>query len=391
MPTVTGTPGADILRGGVGDDIIRGGGGNDTLYGGGGTNTLFGEDGDDLFVWERSGFGVDAFDGGAGRDTADFGAYDPSSFFFTQPLSFIVGASGAISGMASFYQRGTGYYDVEIASLVNVERLVTNLYANVQLSGYQRDIEVVGSNVSDTIRTGAGNDRIMGGGGNDVLDGGAGFDVAVYSGFRSAYGQISQTRVTGGPEGGADTLSNIEALQFLDGRIVFSASAPNGVWEDDGATIAIARLYDTVLDRLPDMAGLVHYRAAVDAGYDLRHFAQAMIESPEFIARYGALDNEAVVRQLYRAVLNREVDATGLADYTRALNNGLSRADLVLILSESPEHRTLYEPVWQNEVRASQSQSSHALSATGDDAGHVFTPEPLLPHVGFDAPADWIL
>ena len=394
MPTLTGTQGADVLRGGGESDIIHGGGGDDVIYGGAGNNALFGDDGNDLFVWQRDGFGVDAIDGGAGRDTVDYSAYDPASFFFTQPLAFIVGASGQISGVASFWERGSGYSNVEIASITNVERLITNRYAEVRLSTYTRDIEVVGSGVADSITTGAGNDRLFGGGGNDLLNGGAGFDVAVYSGFRGAYAAISQTRVVGGPEGGADSLTNIEALQFLDGRLVFSESAPNGVWEDDGATIAIARLYDTVLDRLPDVGGLSHYRAAVDAGYDLRHFARVMIESPEFIARYGALDNDGLVRQLYRAVLDRDVDSTGLAGYTQALNNGLSRAELVLILSESVEHRALYAPVWQDQVRMSQTGLFSAQTFSEDDkgAGHLVPMDPLLPHIAIDvATSDWVL
>jgi hypothetical protein len=385
MPILNGTDRADILRGGTTDDTIHGGGGNDVIYGGGGTNLLFGDEGDDTFVWERSGFGVDTIDGGAGRDTADFGAYDPASFLFTQPLTFTVGSLGEIRGVASFWDRGQGYYDVAIASITNVERVIVNRYADVRLSSYQRDIEIIGSSVADRITTGAGNDRIQGGGGNDVLDGGAGFDVAVYAGFRGAYGQISQTRVAGGPEGGFDTLANIEALQFLDGRLVFSATAPNGVWEEDGATVAIARMYDTVLDRLPDTPGLIHFRSAVDEGYDLRHFARVMVESPEFYARYGLLDNEGLVRQLYRAVLDREPDPVGLAEYTQALNNGLSRAELILILSESPEHRTLYQPVWDNQVRTSQ---TGLYPSAGPDDAHKFT---LDAHSPVDAHAsDWL-
>ena len=392
MPTLTGTQGADVLRGGAGDDIIHGGGGDDVIYGRAGNNVLFGDDGNDRFVWERDGFGVDVIDGGAGRDTVDFSAYDPASFIFHQPLAFTVGPSGQISGVASFFQRGFGFYDVEIAGITNVERLIANRYADVRLYTYQRDIEVIGSSVADVITTGSGNDRIFGGGGNDFLNGGAGFDVAVYSGFRGAYTHITPTRVVGGPDGGVDSLANIEAFQFLDGRLVFSDAAPNGIWEEDGATVAISRLYDTVLDRLPDVGGLSHYRAAVDVGYDLRQFAQAMMESPEFIARYGALDNEGLVRQLYRAVLDREVDATGLAAYTQALNSGLSRVELVLILSESAEHRTLYEPVWQDQVRTSQTGLFRAVSVVDKDGDTVVATEPLSPHFGFETlTSDWIL
>lgn len=253
----------------------------------------------------------------------------------------------------------------------------------MRLGAYDRDLEVVGSRVADTITTGLGFDQIRGGG-NDVLDGGGGFDTAVYAGFRGAY-QYSQTRVAGGPEGGFDTLANMEALQFLDGRWVFGWG---GRWEPDMATIAIARLYDTVLDRLPDFEGLSHYRGAVDDGYRLLDFARAMVESPEFIGRYGALDNEGLVRQLYRAVLDREVDAKGLAEYTQALNGGLARDELVVILSESPEHKALYQPVWDDQVVTSQNGLAPAAAVAWDDGKSLDAL--TIPHLD-TGHSDWML
>jgi uncharacterized delta-60 repeat protein len=63
--TVTGTPGADVLRGGNGDDVICGLGGSDRLFGGTGNDILRGGPGDDMLL---GGEGDDAIVGGPGGD-----------------------------------------------------------------------------------------------------------------------------------------------------------------------------------------------------------------------------------------------------------------------------------------------------------------------------------
>jgi Ca2+-binding RTX toxin-like protein len=50
MPTITGTPGPDILNGTAGADSISGGEGNDQLFGRGGADTLTGGNGSDAFI-----------------------------------------------------------------------------------------------------------------------------------------------------------------------------------------------------------------------------------------------------------------------------------------------------------------------------------------------------
>ncbi len=73
---------------------------------------------------------------------------------------------------------------------------------------------------NDTISGLAGNDSITGGYGNDVIDGGDGLDIAIFQGNRAAAtisntGLGSWTVTTA--NGGTDTLTRIEQLQFADG------------------------------------------------------------------------------------------------------------------------------------------------------------------------------
>jgi large repetitive protein len=76
-----------------------------------------------------------------------------------------------------------------------------------------------------------GNDRIIGGGGNDNIDGGTGIDTSVYSSFisdyvfsRNASGALVVTGAGAGAVDGADTLVNVEFLEFLNGVVVPTAN-----------------------------------------------------------------------------------------------------------------------------------------------------------------------
>jgi Ca2+-binding RTX toxin-like protein len=76
---------------------------------------------------------------------------------------------------------------------------------------------------NDTINGGGGSDTIIGGPGDDVIDGGTGADMAVFTGQRSAYtittptAGVTQVADSVVGRDGADTLTNVEVLQFSDG------------------------------------------------------------------------------------------------------------------------------------------------------------------------------
>jgi Ca2+-binding RTX toxin-like protein len=114
MATITGTSGNDSLNGTSGDDTVSGLGGNDTLAGSGGT---------------------DFYDGGAGSDTLNLAS----------AVTAVVVAGGTISG---------GY----TGSFTSIER-------------------ILGSNLNDSITTGAGGQNLSGRLGNDTLAGGTGIDT----------------------------------------------------------------------------------------------------------------------------------------------------------------------------------------------------------------------
>ncbi len=147
-----------------------------------------------------------------------------------------------------------------------------------------------------------------------------------------------------------DQLHNGAARQ--DVLAAFSESAENksltqskvaaGIWDRSESAEQVARLYDTVLGRLPDTSGLAFWSGKLDAGsMKLEDVASSLSGSTEFTTRYGGLSNHDFVEALYRNTLGRSAGAGESDGWTRALDNGaLSRSGVVLGFSESAEHIT---------------------------------------------------
>ena len=64
----------------------------------------------------------------------------------------------------------------------------------------------------------------------------------------------------------------------------------------------------------------------------------AATASTEFQQTYGSLGNRDFVKTIYQNALHRVADDEGLNFWTAGLDAGISRAQMVVDLSESPEH-----------------------------------------------------
>jgi hypothetical protein len=173
---------------------------------------------------------------------------------------------------------------------------------------------------------------LQGWGGNDQIEGGAGLDVALFSGLAAGYSVVrSGSAITVTGFDGTDHLSNVERLGFSDKRIAF---------DTEGTAGQAYRLYQAAFDRAPDEGGLGFQIRALDAGWGLKDIAKDFLASPEFGARYGNLDNTQYITALYNNVLHRAPEAAGLAYHSEALVSGLvDRAQLLINFSESPENQ----------------------------------------------------
>ena len=196
---------------------------------------------------------------------------------------------------------------------------------------------LIGNGAANALSGGNGNDVLIGGTGNDSLDGGAGRDTAMYGGLFRSYDIDYLTgagSVAGGPEGGTDALASIEALRFREGTLIFDL---------DSAASQVTRMYDTVLQRLPDGAGLdLWVDLLTGGGGTLKQVANGFLNSAEFHAATGSLSNADYVEYLYAHALGRASDAAGKSHWVGQLDSGAAdRADLLIGFSESQEHRNL--------------------------------------------------
>jgi hypothetical protein len=102
----------------------------------------------------------------------------------------------------------------------------------------------------------------------------------------------------------------------------------------------VVRLYFAAFNRIPDYGGLLFWIHAYRAGTSLETIAQAFVDSPEFQQTYGNLNNTQYVTLLYQNVLGRAPDPAGLAYWVGLLDsNTLTRGQVLLGFSESEEHQ----------------------------------------------------
>jgi methionine-rich copper-binding protein CopC len=193
-----------------------------------------------------------------------------------------------------------------------------------------------GGGGDDTVESGAGNDQLFGESGDDLLSGGDGVDVAYFLGnftgvgTNSSFVQNSDGTVVVTSPDGEDTLVGVERMHFSDVNVALDIEGNAG---------QAYRLYQAAFDRTPDLPGLGYQMNALDIGLTLLDVAQNFINSPEFSATYGSLDNTQFVTQLYANVLHRLPDAGGLAYHVARLDSGAPRSAILVGFSESPENK----------------------------------------------------
>jgi YVTN family beta-propeller protein len=101
----------------------------------------------------------------------------------------------------------------------------------------------------------------------------------------------------------------------------------------------VARLYSAYLLRTPDVGGLTYWLGKYRGGRSLSWISSSFAASSEFRTRYGSLSNKDFVLLIYRNVLQRSPDAGGVAFWTKKLNGGTSRGQVMLNFSESSEYK----------------------------------------------------
>jgi hypothetical protein len=204
------------------------------------------------------------------------------------------------------------------------------------------------------------------------IDGGAGIDTLVYSSTSTPV-VISKsggnTVVTNTVTGEVDTLINVERLKFADTAIALDTGGVGG---------QAYRVYQAAFNRTPDLGGLGYWIGGMDSGASLKNVAQGFVNSAEFKAVYGSNPtNELFVAKLYDNVLHRAPDLGGYNYWLGILNSGQgTAADVLAAFSESPENQSGVISVIEKGMRYTPYVSptySLSASATAVNEGAVAT------------------
>jgi hypothetical protein len=288
--------GNDRLEGGfLASNYIWGGSGDDNLTGGGLLDRIYGEDGNDYLESYADG----QLYGGSGNDTL-IGRWDGTIY--------IDGGSGAdsMTGDAG-----------------------SNIYV----------VDTLADNITDTFVPQFDNVPNP-------------FDTAIFTAPRLAYALALGSNVpdTISSNDGSISLETMERLAFTDGEFRVETS--------DIAAQAY-RLYDATLDRPPDQSGLKFWLGALESGSTtLQQAADGFTCSPEFQNKYGSLDNGGFVDLIYDNVLERDPDLGGFQSWLNAMANGVSRSEVVLGFSESPENIELTRPAVEQGIWVRDDQAA---------------------------------
>jgi len=289
-----------------------------------------------------------------------------------------IGASSGVNSYRTYFDTGgvdtvnlsnytTGAYFHMGTSIVGAQRAVgvsmSTADRQLMLAGtapqslrwFYGDYEnAIGGVGNDVITGNTLSNAITGAAGNDTIDGGEGIDKAVYSGAAASYTiKIASTNSTvtdkTANRDGADTLTNIERLQFTDTMLALD------IGKDQIAGSGYM-LYKAAFNRTPDVGGLGYWISKMDIGMSYSDVSKNFVTSAEFQTAFGGSNPSVnmLVTKLYNNVLNRTPDAGGLTFWQDKLNTGWSTADVLGFFSTSAENVTNVTPLIANGIQYQQ-------------------------------------
>jgi Ca2+-binding RTX toxin-like protein len=204
------------------------------------------------------------------------------------------------------------------------------------ITGTDGQDSLKGTSGDDQITGGADDDLLQGDAGNDTIDGGNGNDlIAGFGGSDSILGGDGNDSINGGD--GADKLYGGDGTDLLVGKAGnddLRGGDYNPLLTAHGQ---VYRLYLAALDREPDEVGFANWVAALANGTTLAGITTGFVNSTEFQARYGVLNDTQFITLLYNNALDRAPDSGGLAHWVGALAGGATRESIVNGFSESQE------------------------------------------------------
>ena len=206
---------------------------------------------------------------------------------------------------------GLNINNINLAGLTQTGIEYTSMAGANILTGTSGNDTITGSSGNDLIMGLSGNDIIRGGAGNDVIDGGSGIDTSTYSSVRSNYTLVNNTShfTVSSAVDGADTLINIERLQFSDVDVALDINGNAG---------QVAKILGAVFG-----AGSVSNQQYVGIGLNYLDNGMSYSDLAALaINAAGAKTNDAIVTLLWTNVVGSTPTDVNKAPYLDMLNQG---------------------------------------------------------------------
>jgi len=392
--SIDGIEGNDTISGSDGSDIIRGGDGNDFLFGDGGNDSLYSDAGADL-IW--GGAGSDSIYGNGSWSVWARYDFDPGPISLSMRVDgvgLVTDGWGGTDTLSKIYSVvGSDYNDtLDAKGTTSMIGFVGGKGNDTLTGGWAGDV-LFGSDGNDTIDGGDGMSGLREGAwgstyrlyratlgrepdvvGFESWANALGHGTSVVSAasqflaspeFQAVYGALNNTQfvtllyqnVLGRTPDAGGLSAWVGALNAGTSRasvvVGFSDSTEfknnTSIDVDAFATSKVSnehqgqiyRIYQATLGRDPDAEGFLNWMNALDTGaQSLKTVVAGFVGSTEFQSTYGSLNNTQFATLMYTNVLGRAPDSGGLSSWVNALNNGMSRADVVVGFSDSAEFRS---------------------------------------------------
>ena len=284
---VTGSGGDDTLtaEGSSSKTVLHGGDGNDVLTGGEGSDYLYGDDGNDRLT---GGIGNDFLDGGWGNDTyvyalgdgndeihmydpnegredvlALVGGIKPEDVILTKidwalQVSFL-NASGSILVNYHFLESP---HSLTAITFDNGEVWEgADLFPNLNIAGTDNSETITGTSSADVLHGLGGDDVLRGGQGDDLLVGGNGNDIYQYS---YVVGDGHDIIDNTDNEAGYDAIEIILGYDFVIDTDILSSQDINLTYSGDDLIIQIGSGSITILNQFKDLGTDANKLHAID-------------------------------------------------------------------------------------------------------------------------------
>ncbi len=316
-PNLTGTTSDDTLIAGPGNGTLDGGAGNDVLKGGTGHTTMLGGAGNDTLI-SGSG-GGDTMQGGDGADL----------YYVNSPGDQVIEtASNAAQPLDPNAPHDADLGRAVDKVIASINYTLTAFVENLSLASASGNLAGNGNDLNNELYGNEGSNVLNGKAGNDTIDGGTGVDTAQYSGKLSDYkvtlgaganaSTVADNRAAALSEG-TDSLTNVERLQFSDGRLALDMGA-NQAGGKTVLMMAVATSLGPLFVTSQPYAGL--FLGFFDSGASLLDGATLLVSSGIVAAFAGGSDNASLVKMVYNNVYGKAPDAATLAALVAPLNAG---------------------------------------------------------------------